>query len=52
MKPCDRCGGPGALVAYWGPTLCRPCAHYVAEKLDELDRWPPVPWDDDEVANT
>lgn len=48
---CARCGASPAVVpAYWGPWLCRPCAQHVAELLDLHDKWPPVPWDDEQVT--
>jgi len=36
------------LVTYWGDPLCRPCCHVVAELLDRHDKWPAVPWNDDD----
>lgn len=53
---CRRCGNaanPG-VTPYWardGHRLCLPCAAAIAAKLDEADRWPPVPWNeaDEEV---
>jgi len=46
---CDRCKKrKPVLTAYWGPDLCRPCAQAVAALLDEHDKWPPVPWTDDD----
>lgn len=52
-RRCEREGRDTAadLMAYWGHPLCRPCAVRTAEQLDERDRWPPVPWteDDEEV---
>lgn len=46
LGPCERCGAPGQLHAYWGPVLCADCAHYLAAELDKRDKWPPVPWSD------
>jgi hypothetical protein len=44
---CERCRKRSAVItAYWGPSLCRPCAGRVAELADEHDAWPPVPWTD------
>jgi hypothetical protein len=47
---CARCKKAKAtLTAYWGPALCTPCAVAVAELLDAHDKWPPVPWDDEDT---
>lgn len=49
MTYCRRCKKvPADLTAYWGHPLCRPCAVAVAEMLDAEDRWPPVPWTEDD----
>ena len=38
--------GPNAPVpAYFGPTLCRPCAQAAADYYDQAGRWPPLPPD-------
>ncbi len=50
--PCARCGAPSALTAYWNDPLCRPCAEFVAGALDELDKWPAVPWTEDDEELT
>lgn len=48
---CTRCAElPAALTAYWGDPLCSPCAQELADLFDEEDRWPPVPWELDELA--
>lgn len=52
-QPCRRCHTtPATIRPYWATEaeLCGPCASAVAEWLDSHDRWPPVPWDDDETA--
>lgn len=46
---CRRCKKtPSALTTYWGDPLCHPCAVAVAELLDAHDKWPPVPWTDED----
>lgn len=51
LGPCQRCGHPGTLTAYWGPVLCAGCAQYLAAELDRRDAWPPVRWDDSEEVS-
>jgi len=47
MSVCARCTRTARriVVAYWGPRLCPDCAQTIARRLDETDRWPPVPDD-------
>lgn len=50
---CRRCSNaPATIRPYWaeGIELCGPCAAAVAALLDEHDKWPPVPWNDDEAT--
>jgi hypothetical protein len=53
---CKRCGGDAAdgVTPYWatdGHRLCPSCAMSVAAELDRRDKWPEVPWtEDDERA--
>jgi hypothetical protein len=52
---CKRCRhAPATIAPYWatGVELCGPCATEVADELDALDRWPPVPWSDDEATTS
>lgn len=53
-EPCRRCEHEGRhtegdITAYWGHVLCRPCAVRTAEEMDERDRWPEVPWSDEDL---
>lgn len=55
MIACRRCGtdATNGVEPYWardGHRLCTDCAVFVAGELDRLDRWPPVPWGDDDRA--
>lgn len=46
---CRRCGSPNVLLtSYWGHPLCRPCVHHIVALCDREDRWPPVPWSEDD----
>jgi hypothetical protein len=50
-RACTRCGDRLAvLTAYWGDPLCSPCAQELARWFEEQGRWPPVPWELDELA--
>lgn len=44
--PCQRCGQPSYLTAYWGRTYCQPCTHAAAQAFDDPNHpatWPPTP---------
>lgn len=58
MNRCRRCECEGRstradLTAYWGHPLCSPCAIRTATELEERDRWPKVPWteEDEELVS-
>jgi protein-arginine kinase activator protein McsA len=50
---CKRCHqAPATIQPYWTDEieLCGHCATAVARLLDQHDKWPPVPWDDEEAS--
>ena len=46
IQGCSRCGVIGRLIpAYYGPELCRGCAHDDARAFDAEASWPATWWD-------
>lgn len=52
MTLCDQCNRAAryTIPAYWGATLCPPCARRAAHQHDTNRTWPPTPWPDDKDA--
>jgi hypothetical protein len=50
---CKRCHEVLATIQpYWADAieLCGPCSTAVAALLDQHDKWPAVPWDDEDAT--